>query len=77
MSRKTTALHDRLRVEVSGTDREKLRAAAQSDLGTLVAGLRNVNRTTTQALDMAGVPDRLQGEGPADWDTNDEEEWGH
>lgn len=33
----------------------------------LLSALRNVNRTTTAALDAAGVPDRLQGAGQEDW----------
>lgn len=38
--------------------------------------LRNVNRTATRALDVAGVPDVFQGAGQEDWDSNDTEEWG-
>lgn len=34
----------------------------------LLAGLRNINRTSTNALDAAGVPDRLQGSGQEEWD---------
>lgn len=34
----------------------------------LLAGLRNINRTSTNALDAAGVPDHLQGGGQEEWD---------
>lgn len=39
----------------------------------LRAGLRNFQRSATRALDVAGVPDRLQGGGQEEWD--DEEEF--
>lgn len=34
----------------------------------LRAGLRNFQRSTTRALDAAGVPDHLQGGGQEEWD---------
>lgn len=44
-----------------------------NDALRLKDALRNVNRSATRALDVAGVPDAFQGAGPEDWDMDENE----
>ena len=72
-------LQDALRREISRgvQTAAKQKPPERQGVLSLAAGLRNVKRTTTNALDAAGVPEHLQGGDEADWDANDHEEWGY
>lgn len=69
MRREKQRLHEMLRQAATG--RPSLPTVERPG-SSLLDGLRNVQRSTGRALDEANAP----RPDLADWDTNDDEEWG-
>lgn len=71
-SSKKRALEEALRRETEKMARDAIVYGVGVRHGSkhiaLKDALRNVNRTATRALDVAGVPDVFQGAGQEDWE---------
>lgn len=71
-SSKRRALEDALRRETEKMVRDAIVYGVGMRRGgkhiLLQEALRNINRSATRALDVAGVPDVLQGAGQEEWE---------
>lgn len=73
-SSKQRRVKDRLRRCIErGVQRQADAVRTPAAPAGLLEGLRNINRSVTKALDVAGVPDKFQGVQPDDWDMNEDE----